>query len=316
MSAKQIQDRLRCKNIVVTGLKHPSVEFNKAGLRAFCPINRNISIQGLNFTLSYDRYITDKSYQDHSIRHSSGFIPATVTGQAKDLLNHAASRGKILNGLDFPMWKDSQWEHSPYATDMVAWDVLLGNAHCSSPNTPYPTGHMRWGLGGTAHVVSTLHMDSDGLATIVRVVCGKKLWALYHPSPRLPLSNINAFLLPATFQLDRIPPKAKSGLEGVVLRPGDMLYVWFNPRLSSLVFSYLCIQADATRCTPLRIWPRGCDNPRRSFLLFFSDASHFGKPHTHLCPQRLHLQHFPSSFSSVTATHCHLLGAGITRGTC
>ena len=83
-----------------------------------------------------------------------------------------------------------------------------------------------------------------------------------------------------------------------------------------LWFFLIFVQADATGCTPLRIWPRGCDNTRRSFLLFFSDASHFGKPHTHLCPQRLHLQHFPSSFSSVTATHCHLLGAGITRGTC
>jgi len=140
-------------------------------------------------------------------------------------LQHASSGGKILNGLDFPMWKDSQWDRSSYATDMVAWDFLLGNPHCSAANTSYPTGHVRWGLAGTAHAVSTLHIDSDGFATFVQVMCGKKLWAVYRPSPKLPLSNNDAFLLSDFFQLDRIPPKATSGLEAVVLRPGDLLYV-------------------------------------------------------------------------------------------
>ena len=46
LSATQIQDRLRCKNIVVTGLKHANVRFDKAGLREFCPIDHAISIQG------------------------------------------------------------------------------------------------------------------------------------------------------------------------------------------------------------------------------------------------------------------------------
>jgi len=123
------------------------------------------------------------------------------------------------------MWKDSQWDRSSYATDMVAWDFLLGSPHCSAANTSYPTGHVRWGLAGTAHAVSTLHIDSDGFATFVQVMCGKKLWAVYRPSPKLPLSNNDAFLLSDFFQLDRIPPKATSGLEAVVLRPGDLLYV-------------------------------------------------------------------------------------------
>src|SRR5882762_3884122 len=166
-------------------------------------------------------------YVDHSIRGSNGSVPVTVTGQAKDLLEQATTGGKILNGLDFPMWKDSQWDHSSYATDMVAWDFLLGNPHCGAGTTPYPTGHVRWGLAGTAHAVSALHIDSDGFATFVQVMCGKKLWAVYRPAPTLPLSSIDAFLLPDFFQLDRIPKNVNSGLEAVVLRPGDMLYVLF-----------------------------------------------------------------------------------------
>lgn len=151
-------------------------------------------------------------------------IPVTLTGKAKDLLDHATLGGKILNGLNFPMWKDPQWHRSPYATDMVAWDFLLGKPYGSDADTAYPTGHVRWGLAGTAHSVTVLHVDSDGFATYMQVMNGKKLWAIYRPSPNRPLSNINTFLH-SDFQLDRIHPKTKSGLEAVVLRPGDMLCI-------------------------------------------------------------------------------------------
>jgi len=156
-----------------------------------------------------------------------GSIPDTVTGLAKDLLENATPQGKIVNGLDFPMWKDTQWDRRAYATDMVAWDHLLGSPHCGTITTPYPTGHMRWGLAGTAHTVSMFHIDSDGFATFGQVMCGKKLWAVYRPSPSLPLSDINAFLHSENFQLESIPAKAQFGLEAVVLRPGDSLYVLF-----------------------------------------------------------------------------------------
>jgi hypothetical protein len=143
----------------------------------------------------------------------------------KDLLENATPLGKIVNGLDFPMWKDSQWDRRAYATDMVAWDYLLGSAHCGTITMPYPIGHMRWGLAGTAHTVSMFHIDSDGFATFGQVMCGKKLWAIYHPSSTRSLSDINALL---HLELDEIPPKAQFGLEAVILRPGDLLYVLFS----------------------------------------------------------------------------------------
>ena len=46
LSAAQIQERLRRKNIIVTGLKHANVNFDKAGLRELCPLDRVVSIQG------------------------------------------------------------------------------------------------------------------------------------------------------------------------------------------------------------------------------------------------------------------------------
>jgi hypothetical protein len=157
-------------------------------------------------------------------------MPATVTGRMRDLLENAASQGKqekILNGLDFPMWKDAQWDRHAYATDMVAWEYVLGRPYCGQATSSYPLGHVRWGLAGTAHTVTMLHIDSDGFSTFGQVMCGKKLWAIYRPSPDCPISDIKAFLNSDSFQLERITPKSQFGLEAVVLRPGDMLYAFF-----------------------------------------------------------------------------------------
>lgn len=48
LSTTQIQDRLRRKNIVVTGCPGPNLEFDKAGLRTVSSFDRVISIQGTN----------------------------------------------------------------------------------------------------------------------------------------------------------------------------------------------------------------------------------------------------------------------------
>jgi len=150
-----------------------------------------------------------------------------VVGRANDLLDNATPDGKILNGLDFPMWKNSQWVRSTYATDMVACDYLHGNEYCGSASEPYPIGHVRWGLAGTAHAVSMFHIDSDGFATFMELKCGLKLLAVYRPSSTLPLWDTNVFCNSEFFELDRIPAKAPFGLEGIILRPGDLLCVFF-----------------------------------------------------------------------------------------
>lgn len=54
MSTTQLQSRLRHKNIVVTGLEHPSIKFDKAGLRGLCQMDRIISIQGMSVNFQND----------------------------------------------------------------------------------------------------------------------------------------------------------------------------------------------------------------------------------------------------------------------
>lgn len=48
LSTTQIQNRLRCKHIVVTGCEGSNIKFDEAGLRTLCPLNRTTSLQGMN----------------------------------------------------------------------------------------------------------------------------------------------------------------------------------------------------------------------------------------------------------------------------
>jgi hypothetical protein len=77
---------------------------------------------------------------------------------------------------------------------------------------------MRWGLAGTANAVTFIHIDSDGYATFVRVMTGKKVWGIL---PNHQISSIHAFL--DNFLLDEIASDSMLGLEAIVLRPGDTL---------------------------------------------------------------------------------------------
>lgn len=149
-------------------------------------------------------------------------MPLTVSGTFRNILDNANKPdGKILNGLDLPLWDDNLKERLPYATDMAAWDYVRGRPHGVS--SQYPTTDMRWGLAGTANAVTFFHIDSDGYSTFLRVIYGKKVWGIYrHQPPHLSLSSTNLFL-DKNFRLDEILDQSTFGLEAIVLQPGDML---------------------------------------------------------------------------------------------
>lgn len=225
MPPTELQTRLSLKNIIVTDCPHRNMKFDEAGLRTLCALDSQVSMQGMTSSSSYDPCFT-RFHVDYSV---SPTRPVTLSGHTKDLLY---SKGKILNGLDFPMWKDSQWDRCSYATDMVAWDYVRGRHQCKI-TTPYPTEHVRWGLAGTSHTFTSLHVDSDGFATFVQIMSGMKVWVVYRPSPVFPLSNIDVFTNRDAFQLDEIPKNAPFGLEAMVLKPGDQLYVLQSSCLST-----------------------------------------------------------------------------------
>ncbi len=161
------------------------------------------------------------------MRVGQNTTPATVSGLFSDLLDNARNpRGKILNAIDFPAcfppWDDSP-NRSSYATDVVAWDYMRGKPYCGNFTNQYPIAHLRWGLAGTADTVTFMHIDSDGFATFVRVITGKKVWGILPEDPSHDLLSSIDMFLDETFLLDELSPKSTFGLEAIVLRPGDIL---------------------------------------------------------------------------------------------
>lgn len=78
--------------------------------------------------------------------------------------------GKILNALEFPMVLASL-DPEPFSTDLLA--SRLANY---SRSITIPIGDIRWGSASTAGARTWFHMDSNGLGTAFKVMCGKKIW--------------------------------------------------------------------------------------------------------------------------------------------
>lgn len=168
--------------------------------------------------------MTLKSSLDFSYPLSSSFAcnPTVVSGRVIDLLNNATDSGKILNGLDFPLFNGSL-EVNAYATDLAAWDVTRGLHHLD-PGASYPTEDMFWGLSGHKNAFTFVHVDAEGCSTKNLVGCGGKAWGVIEDSGSLKLSSID-FFLDVGFRLNQVLQTSKYDMELIVLKPGDMLYV-------------------------------------------------------------------------------------------
>ena len=149
-------------------------------------------------------------------------FPKTVAGTVRQLLDSARSgtKGKILNGLEFPRWNASVSSTS-FSSDLVAWHHTRG-VHKSPLNSTYPVGDMNWGLAGTADTLTFLHIDSDGLNTGVKVKCGRKVWGALRERVRNSFSSISTFT-DLSFSLDKVMSASNYDVEAVVLQPNDLL---------------------------------------------------------------------------------------------
>ncbi len=147
----------------------------------------------------------------------------TVTGLVSDILENAQKAdGKILNGLEFPMWDVNIKSRSTFAVDVAAWDYMRGKPYCGNLTLPYPTEHTSWGLAGTSNTFTFMHIDSDGFNSFLQVLCGLKVWVVYREKSELPRSSAKVFL-DKNFRLDEYKEHAAYDLEAIVLRPGDLL---------------------------------------------------------------------------------------------
>ena len=192
MSVKEVQDVLRVQHIVITdfplelvGPTHGPVAFDEAGLHHLRNLESPIKFQGTLLTSFYyeikSTHMFGWSYLDQSIAVGEDHSVQICTGTLDHLLASAREEGgAIVNALSFRL-PLSAIEQNTFSSDVEAWRVTEGRPYCDD-DAQYPTADMRWGLVATAGARHWIHIDCDGLCTLIEPLCGRKLWILYSPS--------------------------------------------------------------------------------------------------------------------------------------
>ena len=145
------------------------------------------------------------------------------TGTLEHILASAREGGAILNALSFPL-PLSEIQKSAFSSDVEAWRVTEGLPYCEQ-DAVYPTADMRWGLAATAGGRHWIHVDSDGLCTIIDPLCGGKLWLLFTPGEGLSetiFADIDQFFN----GFDVTNPPEYWSVEAVYLKPGTRLWAF------------------------------------------------------------------------------------------
>jgi hypothetical protein len=115
----------------------------------------------------------------------------------------------------------SEIRKSTFSSDVEAWLATEGLPYCDQ-EALFPTADMRWGLAATKGARHWIHIDSDGMGTIVDVLCGARWWLLFTPAEEYDLTNfgdIDQFF----HQFDVTKPPAHWDVEAVYLQPGIRL---------------------------------------------------------------------------------------------
>jgi len=116
---------------------------------------------------------------DFSISEKNSYLDRLQGVSAETLLSaaHDPRQRRILNALDIP--NNSRlfsWSENPLASCQQAWHSVAGDTFCNIKE-PFPP-ELSWFLAATEGAYSKWHIDSDGLATRIRPLCGSKLWIL------------------------------------------------------------------------------------------------------------------------------------------
>lgn len=180
LSTRDLQEKLRKRHIIITGVGHRQLEFNEKGFSTLeKTMEALISIQGHNFfadlcSSGLMLLITDQSVEvpldDYSEQQKKGTLSQILNASRRE-------HGRILNALDLPR-SLSGATASQCTSEICAWRATQDRPFCEGR---YPTSDNYWELVATRGARSWLHIDADGLATRFEVMCGAKWFVMARP---------------------------------------------------------------------------------------------------------------------------------------
>lgn len=184
LSTRDVQEKLRKRHVIMTGVIHDPVEFNELGFSTLeKTMKAIISIQGdilfLVVNHLFIQVLIRVIITDQSIKtDENDFSEQQKVGTLTQILNASRrERGRILNALDLPRSLAGVFD-THYTSEVSAWRATQDHIFC---NEKYPTSDNYWELVATRGARSWMHIDADGLGTRFEVSCGAKWIVIGRP---------------------------------------------------------------------------------------------------------------------------------------
>lgn len=170
--------------------------------------------------------VTDQSVntqEDYNVRVSMGTLDQVLLGGSRG----PGDKGRILNALDFPL-QAVDLTPDLLSTDLLAWTATERLAFCNPEAGSLPARDIRWGLVATFGALHHGHIDSDGFATFIDVLTGKKHWFVARPKDDKDFLHYGYIdLYSPKHWTPETPNLAKWRVEAILLSPGMRLQVLF-----------------------------------------------------------------------------------------
>ncbi|KDQ52003.1 hypothetical protein JAAARDRAFT_62160 [Jaapia argillacea MUCL 33604] len=212
MAASDLQDIFGQRHILVHG--HPTfgdISWSPNGLLKLSPWDKKVVVQDLSCRtmskpLDQQKMMSLKTLYQESLKGDKGWV---------------------LNALDLPlgcMGLSHVARFQDLASHQFVWQ------HTAERDEMIPDHDISWGIASCHDSMSWVHLDTDGLATVVQSLVGKKVWSLGQPkqgTASLTFDDGDASWLETQFD----PHSACTELwdyESVELTINDVLFMWPN----------------------------------------------------------------------------------------
>ncbi|VDB99234.1 unnamed protein product [Peniophora sp. CBMAI 1063] len=179
----------------------------------------------------------------------ASFSSATFLGTVTKTIPELVSAGmegstEVVNCLDLPLGLDrlrsiphiaghGTFNALPYLLRIVARDEVVDFAEV--------TAKMHWALAGVARSETVQHIDSGGYATVIEVLCGRKLWAIGTPVNGSAFANdTSCASRPSALDDWQSIEREDMRWESVLLEAGDIFFMQPGPHMVYTPISSIC----------------------------------------------------------------------------
>jgi hypothetical protein len=240
LTPRVIQEIFRHRHILITGLDHPPIQFNRDELSRLGSLNCPRDIQGL-WLLKHNCIRLIDPLLVNPLKSERNSQKILHRGSLLDLL--PGPDGKPVRGLNIldismggsnvpkpPLYRSGpcHLRHQIYsdlysrelASNEEAWQEAREERGINT-NLTFPSDEVVWATASTRDSMSLMHLNDHGFGTSIKVITGLKYWVLAHACQDGSEGDLGSSKTFLNFSSDVC--HSAWNFEGVLLGPSDLL---------------------------------------------------------------------------------------------